>query len=387
MIFFVMCKFSFKLAPRGALCLGIAVGLSVIGIFLADGALITLGFSALVLMLCSFVLGRSNLRGLEVDLSLPAKCYSNKYYKPHVVIRNKRSFLDAFYVKLYVGFPHGAVLSSQSNWVPARSLSSADVKVRFPMRFSSLDHPYRFVSGFPLGLFIFSSYQAVSQPLTVYPRQIVPEELLDHGVTGQCERIHEDSDVESVGEPRSIRPWQPGDPAKNIHWPASIRSLAQGHSLRVREFDPPGLEPERAVLIFHSYSAHREMMREDTFERAISLVAGAVSYFRNLNIKTELVADFMRWHPVQSKSRSEHYECLTILAESRRAVGTELHELQSALDKVTDGQQVIIISDMRSDSWKDLIEVPESAKIIDIRQVRFPVKKTLSAKAVLSRTA
>lgn len=382
-----MRKFSSKLAPRGVLCLGIAVGLSVIGIFLADGALITLGFSALMLMVCCYVMGRSNLQRLKVDISLPAKCYANKYYKPHVVIRNERSLLDAFYVDLYIAFPNESVLSSRSNWVPARSLSSADVRVRFPMRSSSLEHPCRFVSVFPLGLFRFSSYQSVSQPLIVYPRQIVPEELLDYGVSGQCERVHEDSDVQNVGEPRSIRPWQPGDPAKNIHWPASIRSLAQGHSLRVREFDPPGLQPERAVLIFHSYSAHREMMREDTFERAISLVAGAISYFRNLNIKTELVADFMRWHPVLSKSRSQYYECLAILAESERAIGTELHELQSALDRVLDGQQVIIISDMRSDSWKDLIEMPESAKIVDIRQVRFPFKKTVSAKEALSRTA
>jgi len=382
-----MRKFSTKLAPRGAFCLGIAVGLSAIGVLLGDGALITLGLSAVTLMLCCYVLGRCNLFQLEADVSLPHKCHANKPYKPHVVIRNNRSLLDAFHVKLYLAFPHGAVLGSQSAWVPARSLSSADISIKIPMRASSLEHPYKFSSTFPLGLFRFSSRQLLHHPLTIYPRRIIPDELLDHGVSGHCHNPNQHSNIQHSGEPRSIRPWQPGDAAKSIHWPASIRSLAQGHTLRVREFDPPGLLPDQAVVIFHSFSAQREMMREDAFERAISLTAGTIAHLRNLNIRTTLVADFMRWHPLIAKTRSQYYECLSILADSQRAIGTELHELQSALNEVSDEQQIIIISDMPPDAWQDLVHIPVSATVIDIRQVHFPFKKTISAKEALSKSA
>tara|TARA_B110000908_G_C10267529_1_gene465912 strand:+ start:7626 stop:8774 length:1149 start_codon:yes stop_codon:yes gene_type:complete len=382
-----MRKFSTKLASRGAFCLGIAVGLSAAGILLGDGALITLGLSALTLMLCCYVMGRCNLSQLEVDISLPNKCHANKPYKPHVVIRNTRSLLDAFHVKLYLAFPHGAVLGSQSAWVPAGSLSSADVPLKIPMRASNREHPYKFCSTFPLGIFRFSSRQLLLHPLTIYPRSIIPDELLDHGVFGQCQSPNQHSNNQHSGEPRSIRPWQPGDAAKSIHWPASIRSLAQGHSLRVREFDPPGLLPEQAVVIFHSFSAHREMMREDAFERAISLTAGTIAHLRNLNIRTTLVADFMHWHPIIAKTRPQYYECLSILADTQRAIGTELHELQSALDEVSDEQQIIIISDMPPEAWQDLILIPASATVIDIRQVNFPFKKTISAKEALSQSA
>lgn len=382
-----MRKLSTKLAPRGALCLGIAVGCSGLGVLLGDGALITLGLSAITLMVACFLLGRSNLCKLEAEVSLPHKCHANKPYKPNVVIRNHRSLLDAFHVKLYLAFPHGAVLGSQSAWVPAGSLSSADITVKIPMRASSLEHPYKFTSTFPLGFFRFSSSQIFYQPLTVYPRSIIPEELLDQGVSGQCHNPNQHSNIQHSGEPRSIRPWQPGDAAKSIHWPASIRSLAQGYSLRVREFDPPGLLPDQAVVIFHSFSSQREMMREDAYERAISLTAGTIAHLRNLNIRTSLVADFMRWHPLITKTRSQFYECLSILADARRAIGTELHELQSALNRVTDKQQMIIISDMPPEAWQELVDIPESATIIDIRQIHFPFKKTISAKEALSKSA
>lgn len=382
-----MGKFSTTLAPRGAFCTGIAVGLSLVGILLGDGALITLGLSTVALMLSCYLLGRSNISKLEADISLPHKCHANHTYKPQVVIHNNRSFLDAFYVKLYVAFPHGTVLGSQSAWIPARSLATASLPISFPMRASALEHPYKFSSTFPLGLFRFSSRQLLQHPLTIYPRSITPEELLDHGVNGQCHDQDNHSHIEHSGEQRSIRPWQPGDAAKNIHWPTSIRSLARGDSLRIRELDPPGMLPDQATIIFHSFSSQREMMREDAFERAISLTAGTISYLRNLNIKTTLEADFLQWHPLLAKTRSQFYECLSVLADGQRAIGTELHELQTTINKISEEQQIIVISDMPPDVWHDLILIPKGTFIIDIRQIHFPFKKTISAKQALAQTA
>ncbi len=382
-----MRKFFTKLTSRGTLCLFVSLVLMIAGIYRGDGAFISLGLATLMVIIFCYILGRCNLSRLEIEISIPHKCHANKYYKPHVVIRNKRSLIDAFHVELLLSFPHGATLAICSAWIPARSLSAADVSLKIPMRASCSEHPYQFTSIFPLGLFRFTSRQLLRQPLTIYPRCIVPDELLDHGVAGHCQNPDRYSSIKHFGEPGGIRPWQPGDPAKSIHWPASILSLARGNSLLVRELDPPGKLPEHTVVIFHSFSAKREMMREDAYERAIALAAGTIAHLRNLKIKTTFVADFMRWHPISTDTRTQYYECLTILAVSQRAVSTELHELQAALHKVSHTQQLIIISDMPTEAWHGLLQLPESATVIDIRQVHFPIQKTISAREALSRSA
>ena len=153
--------------------------------------------------------------------------------------------------------------------------------------------------------------------------------------------------------------------------------------MKIREFDPPGLLPEQAVIVFHSFSGQREMVREDAFERAIALTAGSISYLRNLNVRTELIADFMMWNPLFTKSRAQYYESLTILADAQRAMGTEMHELQSVLDSIPDSHKVIVISDMPSEVWQGFVQVKESVTLINIEQIHFPFQKTISAKQVL----
>ena len=380
-------KLSTDLTARGGFCLCLIVLLLLIGGLLGDGACLTLGLSALTLMLCCYILGRVNLSKLEVGLSLPHKCHANKVYDPQMVIKNNRSLLDSFHISVNIVLPHATVLSSQAAWIPARSLANAKIPMRIPMRVTEFEHLYQLSSFFPLNLFRFSKNQTLQQAITVYPRSIAPKELLDHGVSGQCYQLDQNSAVNHSGESRSIREWQPGDPAKNIHWPASIRSLARGDGLKIREFDPPGLLPEEAVIVFHSFSSQREMVREDAFERAIALTAGSIAYLRNLNVRTELVADFIAWNPIFTKSRAQYYECLSILADAQRAMGTEMHELQTVLDAIPDSSKIIVISDMPSEVWRSFIQVPESVTLIDIEQVYFPFQKTISPKQALSNFA
>jgi len=379
----VKSKSSSELTARGVFCLCFVALLLLVGGLLGDGACLTLALSALALMLCCYVLGRMNLSKLEVDLSLPHKCHANKRYEPQMMIKNNRSLLDSFHVSVRIVLPHETVLSSHATWVPTRSFANSKIPIRIPMRATELEHLYQLNSRFPLSFFKFSKKQTLQRAITVYPRSITPSELLDHGVSGQCHQPDHHSTVHHSGESRSIREWQPGDPAKNIHWPASIRSLARGDGLKIREFDPPGLLPDQAVIVFHSFSAQREMVREDAFERAIALTAGSISYLKNLNVRTELIADFMMWSPLFTKSRAQYYESLSILADAQRAMGTEMHELQSVLDAIPNSRKVIVISDMPSDVWQSFIQVPESATLIDIEQVHFPFQKTVSAKQVL----
>jgi len=373
------------LTTRGVFCLCVFGVLLLVGALLGDGACLTLAFSALLLMFCCYVLGKVNLSKLELDVTIPHKCHANKGYEPVMIIKNKRALLDAFYVGVDVILPHSTVLSSFASWIPAKSMANAKVPMRIPMRASEFEHLYQLSSHFPLGLFSFVRDQNLHRIITVYPRSIIPSELMDHGFSGQCYQPEEHSIVHHSGESRGIREWQPGDAAKNIHWPASIRSLALGDGLKIREFDPPGLLPEKVVVVFHSFSSQREMVREDAFERAIALTTGSIAYLRNLNVRTELLADFMVWNPLYTKSRAQYYECLSILADAKRAMGTEIHELQSVLDNIPESDKVIVISDMPSDVWQSFIQVPKSTTLIDIEQIHFPFQKTVSAKQVLAK--
>lgn len=382
-----MSKFSSRLAPRGAYCLGIAIGLSLTGFIIKDGVLITLALSAITLLICCYILGRRNIANLEAHVMLPSRLHATKRYQPHLALRNKRSLLDAFSIKLTIALPHGTLLACQTPWIAARTASSSTCPLAIPMRATAIDHPYKITSLFPLSFFHFSRHQILQHPLTIYPRSITPIELLQHGSLGQCTTPLQNAAIQDSGEPRGIRPWQPGDPAKHIHWPASARSIAQGHTIRVREYDPPGQLPEHCTLIFHSYSADREMMREDTFERAISLLAGTIKHLRNLKIRVSIITDFLAWNTLKADTRTQYYEILALLADSQRAIGTQKHELQQIIDHLPKNQPAILISDMQLESWKTNLLTKPNHLAIDIRQVKFPHKKTVTPKQALAKSA
>ena len=384
-----MSKFSTKLAPRGSFCLGIAVGLLLAGFFLKDGILLTLGISALTLLTSCYFLGRANLANLDISLSLPSRLHANKRYRPNLSITNNRSILDAFMVKLYIALPHSSILASETNWIPAGSGAYSTIPVRIPMRSSELTHPFKFTSFFPLSLFYFTRHQLLQQPITIYPRAITPTEILNDGLLGQRNIPRLNNTTTDHGDPRGIRPSQPGDSAKNIHWQASARSMARGHGILIREYDPPGQFPTRCNIVFHSYSSIRQMMREDSFELAISLLVGTVNYLRNLNIQFKLLADFIAWNPYSAKTRPQYYELLAILADASRAVATEKHELLETLNSLPSDQPTIIISDMEPDSWQNEIKTKAHTNhiIIDIRQIHFPYRKTISAKEALAKSS
>ncbi len=382
-----MSKFSNKLAPRGSYCLGIAIGLSIAGLMIKDGVLITIAFSAITLLFCCYILGRRNIANLEASVMLPSRLHATKRYQPHLSLYNKRSLLDAFNVKLTIALPHGTLLACETPWIAAQTASSSTCPIAIPMRATALDHPYKITSFFPLSFFHFSRHQILQHPVTIYPRSITPMELLEHGSLGQCTVPLQNAAIQDSGEPRGVRSFQPGDSAKHIHWPASARSLAQGHGIRIREYDPPGQLPEHCTLLFHSFSADREMMREDTFERAISLLAGTIKHLRNLKIRVTVITDFLGWNPLKSDTRIQYYELLALLADCQRAIGTQKHELQQVIDQLSKNEPSIFISDMHIDAWKSSLNTKANHLCIDIRQVRFPHKKTVTPKQALAKSA
>lgn len=360
---------------RGSALFGLEMGLVVVGILMKDGILITLGACLFIILLGAIILGRRNIAKLKVELDMPHRVHAHKSFSAQARIINQRKFLDTYNIDISFYLPQGKVQNAHAKWIPSQCGAEYNFRPSVPMRASVLEIHYELVSRFPFGLFTMRKRETVSAPLLVYPRLIIPKELTSEGSLSDLNPSLGTTHGDALGEPRGIRPWQPGDPAKKIHWPASARSLARGHELRVRENDPPGYQPEFCHVIYHSYGS-KEVLREDRFERALSMLAGTLSLLMRKNINAKLQADFLGWNSLPCENQRQYLECLAILAETKRAKGTESHELQGAINRVERNHSCIIISDMSPESWLPSLKLPHGTMVVDIRQIHFQKPRT-----------
>lgn len=363
---------------RGAALAGGTVALLAGGLLAADGLFILLGLCGVIMIGASWMLGKLSLRNMAVDIHLPKDVRSGIPFDLELTLHNHRWVFDAFSTEVRLSLAAKTTLTSLAPWTPAGSASRILQQVTIAHRGHADTHRVRLSTTFPLGLFVSKHHLEIRREVTVTPRPITPRELVSNGALHDTLPRNGITSGRTFGEPRGIRPWQAGDSARSIHWPTSARAMARGHGLRIREYDPPGFHPDHCHIVFHSYATGREMLREDRFERALSLLAGSLIELQSLGIPCTLTADFLDWQSVCCASRLQVVECLRTLARSQRARGTEAHELESILHSVPSAHTLVVISDMAPDSWQHLLEKRPQALSIDIRQVRYR-HKTLQA--------
>ena len=140
----------------------------------------------------------------------------------------------------------------------------------------------------------------------------------------------------------------------------------------VRESDPPGIRPLRAVLVFHSYGTDGGLIRPDRFEKALSLAAGTLRQLHAMGMPVRFIADFDDWTPRPANTPSQIAKCLEIMTLAKRSGTSEAHDLQAALAGISDEEGLVILSDMALSSWKSALpkskrgafipEVPSTSK-------------------------
>ena len=369
-------KKNLPLSPRGATLIGGSAALIVGGIWATDGWLILLGFSGMILLTIAFVIAIFSLKNITLSLYAPSRITASIPFQLELTLHNHRRLLDSFHTEIILQLmgnnsAGGTLIKATAPWVASGSTARIQLPVTLHSRGHADTHAGRISSTFPLGLFRFDKQIQIRHQLTVTPRCITPVELNCDGSMHDALPQSGSAAGHTFGELRGIRAWQAGDSAKHIHWPASARSLARGHTLRVREYDPPGFHPDRCHIIFHSYATGGEMLRGDRFERALSLLAGSITKMQNSGIPCILTADFHDWAPIPCSSRAQLAECLSQLARVTRARGIEAHDLDTVFRKVSSDHTLIIISDMAPDSWRHLLTQHPQTLIIDIRQVRY----------------
>ena len=356
--------------PRGAAFLGAAMALTVAGLLLIDGVLISLGVAGFLLIIIIIIFGRWNLSRIELQLSAPSRVFADTPFDLHLTQHNRRQLFDAYGIELQLRLSKTAAIHSHAAWTAARSSSTSKLRGSISRRGAASQHPCTLSSSFPLGLFCFRKKTSAAQEILVFPKPLVPQEFFANGEFDDAWNGEGHQAGDAPGEPRGLRPYRPGDRAKQIHWPSTIRSLTRGRSPRVREYDPPGLRPREATVLFHSFGTDHTLIRTDLFERALSLVCGTLRHLRGIGVPTNLRADFLAWREQASFHSSAWSETLTLLARAQRAHDTEAHDLVSEIDSLPAERALVIISDMPPEAWRHILPA-RKVLIVDIQQHRY----------------
>jgi uncharacterized protein (DUF58 family) len=340
------------LQARGALLGGLALALFVAGLWRVDGVLAALGVAIGGLLALSWILARLNPAGLDVALQAPEKVRAGVFFPLVLTVLNRRRWLDGFSLGIEVDLAGKTRIAGRAAWVSAGSAADLELRVSVPERAWTEVQQVRVVSDFPFGIFRAERTLELAHPLCVYPRPIVPGDWAFPG--GRMDAPHADlvTAGDAAGEIRGLRPWRAGDSPRRILWPATLRSMARGAGMVVRECDPPGFRPARCAVVFHSYGASGGLIRPDRFEKALSLAVGTLQRLHAQGLKARWIADFHGWKSEPAATRAQLTACMEIMARAERAAGTEAHDLQAALAEIGNDEGLIVISDMPVSSWR-----------------------------------
>jgi uncharacterized protein (DUF58 family) len=320
-----------------------------------DGVLASMGVAVACLLVVSRILAKIYPSQIVATLDCPEKVQAGVIFPLTLTLNNHRRWLDAFGLRADFHLAGHTRMSGSAAWVAAGSAADFEMRAAVPSRCRPENHRLRVISDFPFGLFEAVTVLEVRHPLWVLPRPIVPRELPFRGAVLDASDSLGRATGESPGEPRGLRPWRHGDSPRRMIWSATLRSLARGGGLVVRESDPPGLRPLRCVVVFHSFGTDGGLIRPDCFERAISLTAGTLVHLQSQGISARLIADFDDWKSHVCQSRMQLDACMEVLTRARRVAGTEAHDLQNALAEIDPDDGLIVISDMPPPAWRHVL--------------------------------
>lgn len=341
--------------PRGAVLGGLGLAMLVAGLWRVDGVLASLGLAAWCLLGLAWLLARRNPAGLTVTLQGPQKVVAGSVFPLVLTLINRNRLMDAFGVRVELNLAGKTRIQGRASWVAAGSAADLEWRSAVPDRGWWESHRLRLLSDFPFGLFEAERVLEVAGPLMVLPRPVVPRGLTFSGALMDAPQSSGMTAGDGPGEPRGLREWRPGDSPRRIFWPATLRSLARGAAMVVRETDPPGFCPRRCVVVFHSFGADGGLIRPDRFERAIALTAGTLRQLRTMGMPARLIADFDGWMGRPASKGAQVSACMEILARARRAADTEAHDLAKALSGLAEDEGWIVISDMPVSAWREVM--------------------------------
>lgn len=354
---------------RGVILGVLGFSLFAVGMWRVDGVMAAMGIAVVVLFGVAFVLGWMNLRSLALAYSGPKRVDAGKCFTGNLTLTNGNGFLDSLWIEFGVDLMGEATVSGKAFWIAESSI--VELEGRPVLRTRGLRSEQRgwVRSAFPLGLMTFSKSLPVKAEIGVLPKPKVPRALTLRGYLLDGSPLGESKHFGGIGEWRGLRERRGGDGLRRIAWAASLRSEAAGGAILVREDEPPGSQAEGCLVVFHSYGGAGDLIRPDLFEKALSLLCGALGSLVGYGMPVRWIADFNGWEEGVIKTRRHLAGVRESLLSVKRASGTEAHDLIAALARAREHECVVVISDMPCAGWEgfvpDLVVAPV---LVDIRE-------------------
>ncbi|MFN0128650.1 MAG: DUF58 domain-containing protein [Verrucomicrobiales bacterium] len=342
-----------KLTRRGWGLLVLMLGTLGAGLWWHEVALVHMALFLLLLLGVGWWLARRNLDGIEIDRSAPASTFVGEWIPVSVRLRGPKRLLGASAVEL-----SDELLGFVGEGMAARRLRPGEVceltgQTRLRKRGLHPLFRWELASTFPAGLWQTRVHGWHSMPITVFPRPVTPVELDDpKTVLDDEEGALWQPKPDWGGDFLGIRDFQPGDPLKHIHWPASARA----QRLVVREYDQR--LPASHALFFHSWQppGHRRMA--DAFEAALELLTGLLLRCTDEAVPVTLSADFLGWRTIRLEGTRSLGETLALLAAAKWSPSHDFDRLAEQLKSVPIESHVFIVSDTPLRHWQPLLSSP-----------------------------
>jgi uncharacterized protein (DUF58 family) len=368
----------------GVVLAGVGLAFFGIGMWRVDGVMAAMGLSAWVLLGLVWWMGVRNLKGLTLVYRGPRRVEVVKGFDAKLELHCGARLLDGFWLDFGVNLMGEKEVCGRVLWLGSNSSAMVVRWVSLKHRGLRSEQMGWVRSIFPLGLLAFRSEKPIPAEIGVVPFGLVPRELEFSGFLLDGLPLGGSKQFGGMGDWKGLREWRSGDAVRKIAWAASMRSQATGGGLLVRQDEPPGSKVEACVIVFHSYGTDRNLIRPDRFERAVSLLCGAVGNLLGSGIPVRVLADFWEWEPKEMNVRRGMALLREGLMLAKRADWTEAHNLLEVFSQVKSRECLIIISDMPMSSWKAF--VPESVLnpvVVDIvAYERSTKRRFLKVKAV-----
>ncbi len=344
--------FDYDVTREGMVYLAAVLVIGIAALNTGNNLLFIIVSAMLAAVIVSGVASAGMLRGLELDVSIPDHAFAGTTTMARVTVRNLRRRLPSFSVTVLprirkagrrwawrhseFGIPFGRPPEEQwfripdlsivratpgaprpqiydtpayFPYLPAQSVRSVDVELRFPRRGRYGQEEFGISTRFPFSFLEKTRRVPLRRELIVYPRVEGTEEFLEllPMITGEFESF-----VRGRGHDLyRIRDYQPQDSARHVDWKATAKS--QG--LKVREYSR---EDERKLRIVFDNPAPASVAPE-AYERAVELAASLAWHFAGEPSELSFAA------PEYAGSR-EVYEFLRYLALVQPAPGASVLE-------------------------------------------------------------
>jgi uncharacterized protein (DUF58 family) len=264
-----------RLTLEGALFIGLTLLIGMAAVNSGHNLLYLVFSVMLALLLVSGALARLNLRGLSVQRRYPLEFHCDQPVPVHLEIHNAKRLFASFALRVQdflipenpgrEGEEPIRVTAFAPMVRPGRT-ARRTMYLRLPRRGLYRMVSLRVISRHPFGFFQRALRLDVGGQLLVFPR-LVPTHLLAPYV--QSALGEREADRKGVGMGLfGIRNYQPGDPARLIHWKQS----AKGQGLKLKEFEEERSLAFRLILDLRCADPQATAQGDD-FEKAVSLTA------------------------------------------------------------------------------------------------------------------